>query len=307
MSDVSGKMISVLLDGKLVGLVKTMTDKGMNMVVNRPIRMGSTLAFGLSLPGSLNMVTVNAIVVNASPKGVDVGFLENDRHTMASIMAMLDESEYKEDPSAVPQAMMEPEIEAEVEAEVEDVIDSAVETEMEPEAVAEVEPEVVEVAEPEAAPEVEQVAEEEDESLIELVSSYDYTEDLYRPPAKKKILIVEDSPQIMNIYKAKLEDDGYDVSSALSAEEGLAYLRDNPRPDLILLDLVMPGMDGFGMLKVIRSTPELKDIHVIILSSKGATAEIDRAMSLGIGGYLIKSNTSPAKLSAELTTFFAFR
>jgi len=292
MTDVSGKKISVLLDGSLVGFVKTMTDKGMSMSVNRPIRMGSTLTFGLSLPGSLNMVNVNAVVINASPRGVDVGFLENDRHTMAGIMGMLDRSEFKSQPGGAEEAAVEMIVEAEVEPEA---VEHKIET------IAKPEPAPEPVAEQELEPEI------EIEHGIELVSSYDYSDDLYRPTSSKKILIVEDTPQILNIYKQKLEEDGYEVSGVNSAEEGLVYLRDNPRPDLILLDVVMPGMDGISMLRVIRSTPEFKDIYVIILSAKGESEEIDRAMALGIGGYLIKSNTSPAKLSAELTSFFAFR
>jgi two-component system phosphate regulon response regulator PhoB len=260
MSDVSDKKISVFLEGRLVGMVKTMTDKGMSMSINEPMRMGSTPTFGLSLPGSLKIIHVNAIVINASPKGVDVGFLENDRQTTAGIMGMLDKTA----------------------TDLKSIIEHENVNEPEPEPIIDTDP------------------------GFDLVSGSDYSQDLYMKPAKKKVLIVEDSLQILNVYKSRLLLDGYDVSGVTSAEQAIVHLRDKGKPDLMLLDLVMPGMDGGKLLQFIRGSSDLKDIKVIILSAKGESSEIDKVMALGISGYLIKTTTSPIKLSSELKAFFAF-
>lgn len=126
------------------------------------------------------------------------------------------------------------------------------------------------------------------------------------PAGKKKVLLVEDTPQIRSVYKGRLMLDGYDVTDVESAMDAMKYLRDE-LPDLVLLDLVMPVMDGFKLLSVIRETPRTAEVPVIILSAKGASAEIEKAMHMGISGYLIKTSTSPVKLSQEIKDFFAHK
>jgi DNA-binding response OmpR family regulator len=121
---------------------------------------------------------------------------------------------------------------------------------------------------------------------------------------KKKVLLVEDTAQIRNVYKSRLLLDGYDVIDVESAMDAMKYLRDY-LPDLVLLDLVMPVMDGFKLLGIIRETPNMAELPVIILSAKGASAEIEKALGMGISGYLIKTTTSPAKLSQTVKDLFA--
>jgi len=121
---------------------------------------------------------------------------------------------------------------------------------------------------------------------------------------KKSILIVEDSTSIRTVYKSRLLLDGYDITDVGTAMEAMKLLQQGSRPDLILLDIVMPVMDGFKLLNVIRRTPSMEKLPVIILSAKGSAPEIERAMELGISGYLIKTTTSPVKLSQEIRAFF---
>lgn len=121
---------------------------------------------------------------------------------------------------------------------------------------------------------------------------------------KKKVLLVEDTAQIRNVYKSRLLLDGYDVTDVDSAMEAMKYLRDF-MPDVVLLDIVMPVMDGFKLLSIIRETPNMAELPVIILSAKGASSEIEKALGMGISGYLIKTTTSPAKLSQTVKEFFA--
>ena len=120
---------------------------------------------------------------------------------------------------------------------------------------------------------------------------------------KNKILLVEDSDQIRHVYKGRLLLDGYEVADVSSVMDAIKYLREE-LPDLILLDLIMPVMDGFKLLKTIRETSSLSHLPVIILSAKGASEEIEKAMQLGISGYLVKTTTSPVKLSQEIKEYF---
>ena len=128
--------------------------------------------------------------------------------------------------------------------------------------------------------------------------------DASAPPGRKAILIVDDSDSIRSVFKSRLMLDGYDVKAVGTAMEAMKLLQQGERPDLILLDLVMPVMDGFKLLKVIRQSPSIENIPVLIMSARGGVAEIERAMALGISGYLVKTTTSPVKLSQELRAFF---
>ncbi len=123
---------------------------------------------------------------------------------------------------------------------------------------------------------------------------------------KKKVLLVESTKLIRDGYKGRLVREGYDVAAVESAEEAIKTLREF-MPDLVLLDLILPFMDGFTFLKTIREDKRLTGVPVIILSAKGEAEEIEKAEALGISGHLVKSATSPVKLLQEVENFFANR
>ena len=104
----------------------------------------------------------------------------------------------------------------------------------------------------------------------------------------KKILIVEDEAALLYALKARLTVDGYEVLTADSAEQGLA-LAGEKQPDVIILDLVLPGMDGFDFLKKIKEDSKGKEIPVIIASNLGDKKDIARGLELGAKDYLIKT------------------
>ena len=111
-----------------------------------------------------------------------------------------------------------------------------------------------------------------------------------------RVLFVEDDPAVAQMYKLKLELDGYAVTVAPDGEAGLKMAKDS-RPDIVFLDIRLPKMDGFAVLENLRSDGVTKNIPVIILSNYGEKELVDRGLKLGALDYLIKSETTPASLS----------
>jgi len=106
-----------------------------------------------------------------------------------------------------------------------------------------------------------------------------------------KILLVEDDNNLREIYEARLQAEGYEIVSAKDGEEALVIAK-KQRPDLIIADVMMPRVSGFEMLDILRNTPELKDVHVIMLTALGQAEDKTRADSLGADRYLVKSQVT---------------
>ena len=104
---------------------------------------------------------------------------------------------------------------------------------------------------------------------------------------KKRILIVDDEPDFVEMVQMRLEANNYEVLAAHDGKEGLAKA-ESEKPDLMLLDVMMPGMDGFQVLRRVRKSPALKDLPVVMLTAKGETKSIFKAQDMGITDYLIK-------------------
>lgn len=111
----------------------------------------------------------------------------------------------------------------------------------------------------------------------------------------KKVLIVEDEEIILNLLQKKLTQEGYEVSVARDGEEGLKAML-LTKPDLILLDVIMPKVGGFEVMEEMRKDEELKQIPVIIVSNSGQPVEIDKAKSLGVKDWLIKTEFDPQEV-----------
>ena len=111
----------------------------------------------------------------------------------------------------------------------------------------------------------------------------------------KKILLVEDEEIIMGILEKKLTQTGYQVSVARDGEEGLKAMKE-VKPDLILLDIVMPKMGGFEVMETMVKDQELKKIPVIVISNSGQPVELDRAQKLGAKDWLIKTEFDPQEV-----------
>ena len=111
-----------------------------------------------------------------------------------------------------------------------------------------------------------------------------------------QVLFIEDDPTVAQMYKLKLELDGYSVTMAKDGEEGL-QLAGKIKPDIIFLDIRLPKMDGFAVLENLRANKETVHIPVVILSNYGERELVERGLKLGALEYLIKSQTTPANLS----------
>ena len=106
-----------------------------------------------------------------------------------------------------------------------------------------------------------------------------------------KIRIIEDDLYILKIYTNKLKMNQFDVSFATTGEEGL-HKASTEKPQLILLDLMLPGVDGFQVLADLKKKVDTHDIPVIILSNLGQQSDIERGKELGATDYLVKANLS---------------
>ncbi len=106
-----------------------------------------------------------------------------------------------------------------------------------------------------------------------------------------RILIIEDEPVHLNVMKAKLEYEGYDVLVAVDGEAGYQMIKQE-KPDLVLLDIILPKLDGFGVLEKLKK--DKINIPIIIVSNSGQPVEVDRAMKMGVKDYLVKAEFNPA-------------
>jgi len=111
----------------------------------------------------------------------------------------------------------------------------------------------------------------------------------------KKILIIEDEELLYNLLQRKLETEGYEVSIAKDGVEGLEMMKEM-KPDLILLDIVMPNKNGFEVMEEIQADETLKDIPIIVISNSGQPVEIDKAKKLGARDWLIKTEFDPQEV-----------
>src|SRR5919201_1006025 len=110
------------------------------------------------------------------------------------------------------------------------------------------------------------------------------------------VLLVEDDPSVLEMYRLKLELDGYRVSTAMDGEQGLK-LAGSLRPDIIFLDIRLPKMDGLEVLRKLRDQDQTREIPVIILSNYDEEDLVARGLRLGAHEYLIKARTTPSSLS----------
>lgn len=105
---------------------------------------------------------------------------------------------------------------------------------------------------------------------------------------KKKILLVEDDTALAGVYKSRLEMEGFDVKEVNNGEEALTTAMQY-KPDLILLDAMMPKISGFDVLDILKNTPETSNIRIIMLTALSQPKDKERAESLGVDDYMVKS------------------
>ena len=117
-------------------------------------------------------------------------------------------------------------------------------------------------------------------------------------------MLVEDDRFLRRACEVSLKQRGFAVTSAVDGEEGLRLAR-SERPDLILLDMLMPKLSGLDVLKALRSDAATRGLRVLVLSNSSREQDVQEVTRLGIEGYLVKSNLSLQSLGDEVTRILA--
>ncbi len=114
-----------------------------------------------------------------------------------------------------------------------------------------------------------------------------------------KILIIEDDRFLRELMSRKLEEEGYEVFEAINGEQGLKQAKEN-KPDVILLDVMMPGINGFEVLSKIKGDSVLSLIPVIMLSNLDQKEDAEKALKLGAADYLVKAHFTPGEIIEKI-------
>jgi DNA-binding response OmpR family regulator len=115
----------------------------------------------------------------------------------------------------------------------------------------------------------------------------------------KKVLLVEDDPFLVDIYTTKLNEFGYSVITAFDGEEAIKKAEEE-MPDLLLLDIVLPNVDGWEIIQKIKQNEKLKGLGIVILSNLGQKEEIEKGLKLGAMKYLVKAHHTPSEVATEV-------
>lgn len=115
-----------------------------------------------------------------------------------------------------------------------------------------------------------------------------------------RILLVEDDPFLIDIYSTKFKEEDFAVEVAKNGEEFFNRLGNNENPDIILLDIVLPEIDGWEILRKIKNDDLADGIKIVILSNLGQREEVEKGIDLGAAKYLIKSHYTPTEVVEEV-------
>lgn len=115
----------------------------------------------------------------------------------------------------------------------------------------------------------------------------------------KTILLMEDDIMVSSIYKAKFEADGFKVVIAIDGASGLELLK-KEKPDIVLQDVILPGLDGFSVLEEIKRDKATKNIPVIMLTNLGTPEDKAKGQRMGATDYLVKASFTPSEISEKI-------
>lgn len=116
---------------------------------------------------------------------------------------------------------------------------------------------------------------------------------------KKKILIIEDDEAISSMYKTKLEADGFLILTAFNGANGFELAK-KEKPDIIMLDVILPQLDGFSVLEKLKNNDKIKKIPVVMLTNLSTEEDIAKGEKLGAIDYLVKASLTPAQVSDKI-------
>src|SRR3989344_5557530 len=115
----------------------------------------------------------------------------------------------------------------------------------------------------------------------------------------KKILLVEDDQFLIDIYSTKLKDAGFEVVVVQEGDGVLSRINEE-KPDLLILDIVLPHMDGWEVLYKVKAAEGFKDLKVVVLSNLGQKYEVEKGLEMGADKYLIKAHYTPSEVAEEI-------
>lgn len=118
----------------------------------------------------------------------------------------------------------------------------------------------------------------------------------------KKILIIEDDKFLRELIARKLNQEGFEVIQAIDGDEGLKKIKEE-KPNLVLLDLILPTVDGFELLAKIKEEPAFASLPIIVLSNLGQREDIEKTLKLGAVDYLIKAHYPPNEIIERIKNF----
>jgi len=120
---------------------------------------------------------------------------------------------------------------------------------------------------------------------------------------RRKILIIEDEKFLLEMYQGRFEKEGYQVFTAIDGQCGLR-LAQKEKPDLIILDILMPGMDGYEVIRKLKEDNQTKEITILVLSNLGQREEVNQGLKLGADDYIIKTDLTPSELVNKVERMF---
>jgi len=121
---------------------------------------------------------------------------------------------------------------------------------------------------------------------------------------KKKILIVDDDKFLLGMYATKFARNGFEAKAVSNGSDALAVLREGFKPDIMLLDLIMPSMDGFTLYETIKKNNLAPGVLSIMLTNQGLASDINKAKELGMHGYIVKATTIPSEVVDEVINIY---
>jgi DNA-binding response OmpR family regulator len=121
----------------------------------------------------------------------------------------------------------------------------------------------------------------------------------------KKVLIVDDDTFLLDMYSVKFKEEGYTVIPALGSVDALEKLEEGERPDAMLLDVVMPAMDGFELLTKVKEENLAEGAKILFLSNLGQQSDIDKGTELGADGYIVKASATPSEVVEHVNALLA--
>ena len=114
-----------------------------------------------------------------------------------------------------------------------------------------------------------------------------------------KILLVEDDPLLIDIYATKFKEKGFDVDTVSGGKNVMETVK-SKKPDVVILDIVLPHQDGWEILRQIKEDKDTKDTKIVVLSNLGQKEEVEKGLKLGAAQYLIKAHYTPSQVVGEI-------